>query len=203
MEIQSSFQYICFFMSFRGKKTWSSYELRWCLPAHNLSSNQIVSFEGKNPKEGHVGPTCQKCLSKNPQPANTLRVGLGWLVLSDEQMSKKLQFSLLNDEQMSNKVGVEHQPVVISYFVVKHISGCDPLPGCNRGKWRFSSGCPTKKCSNSGGHCYWEGAAPNRYPIETKHHRRATCSFSFWFLLLSSNHLKNIKQKTWLCLYLL
>ncbi len=33
-----------------------------------------------------------------------------WAVLSDEQMRKKWQFSLLNDEQMSNKVGVEHQP---------------------------------------------------------------------------------------------
>ena len=33
-----------------------------------------------------------------------------WAVLSDEQMSKRLPFSLLNDEQMSNKVGVEHQP---------------------------------------------------------------------------------------------
>ena len=34
-----------------------------------------------------------------------------WLVLSDEQMSKKWQFSLLNDEQMSNWVGVKHLPV--------------------------------------------------------------------------------------------
>ena len=33
-----------------------------------------------------------------------------WVVLSDEQMSKRWQFSLLNDEQMSNWVGVEHQP---------------------------------------------------------------------------------------------
>ena len=33
-----------------------------------------------------------------------------WAVLSDEQMSKKLQFSLLNNEQMSNWLGVEHQP---------------------------------------------------------------------------------------------
>ena len=33
-----------------------------------------------------------------------------WLVLSDEQMSKTWQFSLLKDEQMSNKVGVKHQP---------------------------------------------------------------------------------------------
>ena len=33
-----------------------------------------------------------------------------WLVLSDEQMSKTLPFSLLNDEQMSNWVGVENQP---------------------------------------------------------------------------------------------
>ena len=30
------------------------------------------------------------------------------VVLSDEQMSKRWQFSLLNDEQMSNKVRVEH-----------------------------------------------------------------------------------------------
>ena len=39
-------------------------------------------------------------------------VGLGddWAVLSDEQMRKIWQFSLLNDEQMSNKVEVKHQP---------------------------------------------------------------------------------------------
>ena len=36
---------------------------------------------------------------------------MGWVVLSDEQMSKRWTFSLLNDEQMSNKVRVEHQPV--------------------------------------------------------------------------------------------
>ena len=34
----------------------------------------------------------------------------GWLVLSDEQMSKGWPYSLLNDEQMSNWLGVEHQP---------------------------------------------------------------------------------------------
>ena len=34
-----------------------------------------------------------------------------WVVLSDEQMSKRWPFSLLNDEQMSNWVGVEHLPV--------------------------------------------------------------------------------------------
>ena len=34
-----------------------------------------------------------------------------WLVLSDEQMSKRWPFSLLNDEQMSNRVGVKHLPV--------------------------------------------------------------------------------------------
>ena len=33
-----------------------------------------------------------------------------WLVLSDEQMSKRWPFSLLNDEQMSNWVGVKHLP---------------------------------------------------------------------------------------------
>ena len=33
-----------------------------------------------------------------------------WLVLSDEQMSKRWPFSLLNDEQMSNRVGVKHLP---------------------------------------------------------------------------------------------
>ena len=33
-------------------------------------------------------------------------------MLSDEQMSKKLSFSLLNDEQMSNWVGVKHLPVL-------------------------------------------------------------------------------------------
>ena len=39
---------------------------------------------------------------------------LVWLVLSDEQMSKRWPFSLLNDEQMSNWVGVKHLPVVES-----------------------------------------------------------------------------------------
>ena len=38
-----------------------------------------------------------------------------WAVLSDEQMRKRWPFSLLNDEQMSNKVGVEHQPVILGY----------------------------------------------------------------------------------------
>ena len=33
-----------------------------------------------------------------------------WLVLSDEQMSKIWQFSILNGEQMSNRVGVKHLP---------------------------------------------------------------------------------------------
>ena len=37
---------------------------------------------------------------------------LVWLVLSDEQMSKRWPVSLLNDEQMSNWVGVKHLPVV-------------------------------------------------------------------------------------------
>ena len=36
---------------------------------------------------------------------------INWLVLSDEQTSKRWQFSLLNDEQMSNWVGVKHLPV--------------------------------------------------------------------------------------------
>ena len=31
-------------------------------------------------------------------------------MLSDEQMSKRLPFSLLDDEQMSNWVGVKHLP---------------------------------------------------------------------------------------------
>ena len=39
---------------------------------------------------------------------------LAWVMLSDEQMSKRLPFSLLNDEQMSNKVRVEHQPAAYS-----------------------------------------------------------------------------------------
>ena len=39
-------------------------------------------------------------------------IPLIWVVLSDEQMSNKWQFSLLNDEHMSNKLGVEHQPVI-------------------------------------------------------------------------------------------
>ena len=37
-----------------------------------------------------------------------------WLVLSDEQMSKRWPVSLLNDEQMSNWVGVKHLPGTIS-----------------------------------------------------------------------------------------
>ena len=36
---------------------------------------------------------------------------LSWLVLSDEQMRKRWQFSLLNNEQMSNWLGVKHLPV--------------------------------------------------------------------------------------------
>ena len=39
-----------------------------------------------------------------------------WLVLSDEQMSKRWPFSLLNDEQMSNWVGVKHLPFVQFQF---------------------------------------------------------------------------------------
>ena len=42
-----------------------------------------------------------------------------WLVLSDEQMSKRWQFSLLNDEQMSNKVGVKHQPGRGEHFEIQ------------------------------------------------------------------------------------
>ena len=42
---------------------------------------------------------------------------IGWAVLSDEQMRKIWQFSLLNDEQMSNKVEVKHQPV--GFFIPK------------------------------------------------------------------------------------
>ena len=36
---------------------------------------------------------------------------INWAVLSDEQMSNGLPFSLLNDEQMSNKMRVEQQSV--------------------------------------------------------------------------------------------
>ena len=39
-----------------------------------------------------------------------------WAVLSDEQMSNGLPFSLLNDEQMSNKMRVEQQSVLVSSF---------------------------------------------------------------------------------------
>ena len=45
-------------------------------------------------------------------------VHYNWLVLSDEQMSKKLQFSLLNDEQMSNWVGVKHLPDKFVYILL-------------------------------------------------------------------------------------
>ena len=41
-----------------------------------------------------------------------VNVCLLWLVLSDEQMSKRWPVSLLNDEQMSNWVGVKHLPVL-------------------------------------------------------------------------------------------
>ncbi len=44
-----------------------------------------------------------------------------WLVLSDEQMSKKLPLSPLNDEQMSNWLGVEHLPVFIWFGLVHPI----------------------------------------------------------------------------------
>ena len=40
----------------------------------------------------------------------TYLVNGNWVVLSDEQMSKRCPFFLLNDEQMSNWVGVEHLP---------------------------------------------------------------------------------------------
>ena len=43
-----------------------------------------------------------------------------WLVLSDEQMSKRWPFSLLNDEQMSNWVGVKHLPVPYWHFLEMH-----------------------------------------------------------------------------------
>ena len=45
-----------------------------------------------------------------------------WVVLSDEQISKRWPFSLLNDEQMSNKVRVEHQPVIVKLFFLAHLS---------------------------------------------------------------------------------
>ena len=40
-----------------------------------------------------------------------LRDEINWLVLSDEQMSKRWLFPPLNDEQMSNWVGVKQLPV--------------------------------------------------------------------------------------------
>ena len=40
-----------------------------------------------------------------------------WLVLSDEQMSKRWQFSLLNDEQMSNWLGVKHLPDIFGCYL--------------------------------------------------------------------------------------
>ena len=48
-------------------------------------------------------------------------------MLSDEQMSEKLQFSLLNDEQMSNWVGVKHLPVVFfsSYLFRRVMTSAD------------------------------------------------------------------------------
>ena len=41
-----------------------------------------------------------------------------WLVLSDEQMSKRWPVSLLNDEQMSNWVGVKHLPDTFIYIYI-------------------------------------------------------------------------------------
>ena len=41
-----------------------------------------------------------------------------WLVLSDEQMSKRLQFSLLNDQQTDNWVGGTHLPVLYVYIYI-------------------------------------------------------------------------------------
>ena len=58
-----------------------------------------------------------------------------WLVLSDEQMSKRWPFSLLNDEQMSNWVGVKHLPVMeegdlkCSLILVVKFSWKHQLPG--------------------------------------------------------------------------
>ena len=48
-----------------------------------------------------------------------------WLVLSDEQTSKRWPFSLLNDEQMSNWVGVKHLPVLL--FITLGFSGAPHL----------------------------------------------------------------------------
>ena len=47
-----------------------------------------------------------------------------WLVLSDEQMSKRWPFSLLNDEQMSNRVGVKHLPGIYNFLVGNWWSFC-------------------------------------------------------------------------------
>ena len=50
-----------------------------------------------------------------------------WLVLSDEQMSKRWPVSLLNDEQMSNCMGVKHLP---DKYVITHLLTIDPnFPG--------------------------------------------------------------------------
>ena len=38
-----------------------------------------------------------------------------WLVLSDQQMSKRWPFSLLNGKQMTNWLGVKHLPVILSH----------------------------------------------------------------------------------------
>ena len=59
-------------------------------------------------------------------------------MLSDEQMRKRLPFSLLNDEQMSNKVGVEHQRVVCCFYLF-------PFPPffLGGGGWL---GCASKGC---------------------------------------------------------
>ena len=56
-----------------------------------------------------------------------------WLVLSDEQMSKRWPFSLLNDEQMSNWVGVKHLPDKSdTFFFGKKNQGFGEKTICNK-----------------------------------------------------------------------
>ena len=63
----------------------------------------------------HVIPLYQLVLKFFPMSQAISEPLANWLVLSDEQMSKRWPFSLLNDEQMSNWLGVKHLPANICH----------------------------------------------------------------------------------------
>ncbi len=90
----------------------------WGLDLHNLDTSKIWSQD-----PGFVICWDFRGVSRTQKKKLPPFIGHGmyhcatqlfsWLVLSDEQTSKRWQFSLLNDEQMSNWVGVKHLPVSI------------------------------------------------------------------------------------------